>query len=86
LSGNALTQAIRLGGDAGYIVSVNSRPVDPCRDLRSLIGSAPWLDPEAIVPLVETRLHAVVRQGRSGVSAEWDGGLVLAGVKDAPPR
>ena len=86
LTGDALAQAIRLGGDAGYIVSVDSRPVDPCRDLQSVIGAAPWLDPETIVPLVDTRLQAVVRRGRSGVSADWDGGLVLAGGKDARPR
>jgi hypothetical protein len=86
LTGNAWAQAIRLGGDAGYIVSVDSRPVDPCRDLQSLIGAAPWLDPETIVPLIDTRLQAVVRRGRSGVSAEWDGGLVLAGIRDARPR
>jgi hypothetical protein len=86
LTGNAWAQAIRLGGDAGYIVPVDSRPVDPCRDLLSLIGAAPWLDPETIVPLIDTRLQAVVRRGRSGVSAEWDGGLVLAGLKDARPR
>jgi hypothetical protein len=39
-----------------------------------------WLDPETIVPLVETRLRAIVRRGRSGVHAEWDGVLVIAGV------
>ena len=86
LTGNALAQAIRLGADAGYVVSVDSRPVDPCRDLRSLIGAAPWLDPETIVPLIDTRQQAVVRRGRSGVSSEWDGGLVLAGAKDSRPR
>ncbi len=86
MTGNALAQALRLGADAGYVVSVDSRPVDPCRELQSLLGSAPWLDPETIVPLIDTRLQAVVRRGRSGVSAEWDGGLVLAGVEDARPR
>jgi hypothetical protein len=86
LTGNALAQAIRLGADAGYVVSIDSRPVDPCRDLQSLIGAAPWLDPETIVPLIDTRLQAVVRRGRSGVSAEWDGGLLLAGVSDSRPR
>ena len=30
--------------------------------------------------LVETRLQAIVRRGRSGVTAEWDGGLVIAAV------
>ena len=86
LTANALAQAIRLGTDAGYVMSVDSRPVDPCRDLQSLIGAAPWLDPETVVPLIDTRLQAVVRRGRSGASAEWDGGLVLAGVGDSRRR
>jgi hypothetical protein len=42
---------------------------------------APWLDPETIVPLVDTRLQAIVRRGRSGLTAEWDGGVVVAGSR-----
>jgi hypothetical protein len=78
LTGASLAQAQRRGADAGYITSVDSRPVDPCHDLQALMESAPWLDPETIVPLVDTRLQAIVRRGRSGVTVEWDGGLVLA--------
>lgn len=80
LTGEALAVARRRGTDAGYIVAVASSPVDPCRDLQALMDGAPWLDPETIVPLVDTRLHAIVRRGRSGISAESDGGLVLGGV------
>jgi extracellular solute-binding protein (family 5) len=80
LTGEALARAQRRGTDAGYVISVDSRPVDPCRDLQALMDGAPWLDPETLVPLVETRLQAIVRRGRSGVTAEWDGGLVIAGV------
>ena len=65
LTGEALAQAQRRGADAGYVTSVDSRPVDPCRDLQALMDSARWLDPETIVPLVETRLQAIVRRGRS---------------------
>jgi Bacterial extracellular solute-binding proteins, family 5 Middle len=79
LTGRALAQARRLGTDGGYLMSVDSRPVDPCRDLHDLMEAAPWLDPEAIVPLVETRLQAIVRRGRTGISTEWDGGITLAG-------
>ena len=82
LSGEALARARRLGSDAGYVMSVDSRPIDPCRDLQALMDGARWLDPETIVPLVDTRMQAIVRRGRSGVTAEWDGGLVLAGVND----
>ena len=82
LMGEALTSARRLGNDGGYIVSVESRPVEPCRDLQALMDSARWLDPVTIVPLVETRMQAVVRRGRAGITAEWDGGLLIASMKD----
>jgi hypothetical protein len=79
LTGDALARARRMGNDAGYVVAVDSRPVDPCRELHVLIDNVRWLDPEAIVPLVDTRLQAIVQRGRAGVIAEWDGGLLLAG-------
>ena len=79
LTGEALAAARRRGTDAGYIMSLDNRPVDACRDLQMLVDGARWLDPETIVPLVETRRRAIVRRGRSGVTAEWDGGLLIAG-------
>jgi hypothetical protein len=79
LSGAALAQAVRLGADAGYVTAVDTQPLDPCRDLQLLTEGARWLDPETLVPLVETRLRAVVRRGRSGVIVEGDGGVVIAG-------
>ena len=79
LTGEALTLALRRGNDAGYIVALDNRPIDACRDLQALLDDARWLDSEAIVPLVETRMRAIVRRGRSGVSAEWDGGVVIEG-------
>lgn len=84
LTGEALAVARRRGTDAGHIVAVATSPVDPCRDLQALMDGAPWLDPETIIPLVDTRLHAIVRRGRSGFSAESDGGLVIAGMNDRP--
>ena len=79
LTGEPLALAKRLGSDVGYVISVDSRPIDPCRDLQELIEGARWIDPETIVPLVDTRLHAIVRRGRSGgVIADWDGGMVIA--------
>ena len=79
VAGEALTLALRRGNDAGYVLALDSRPVDPCGGLQTLMDDARWLDPETIVPLVETRMHAIVRRGRSGVTAEWDGGVVIAG-------
>ena len=84
LSGEALVQAQRRGTDAGYIMSLDRRPLDPCREIQVVMDGARWLDPETIIPLVDTRLHAIVRRGRSGFSAESDGGLVIAGMNDRP--
>lgn len=83
LSGDALATARRLGRDAGFIVAVDSRPLDPCRDMHALLDTARWLDPATIVPLVETRLQAIVRRGRTGIITEWDGGVLLAGPAPA---
>ena len=77
LTGEDLARARRLGADAGYIVSVESRPLDACHELKALNASVPWFNAKAIVPLVETRLQAVVRRGRSGATAEFDGALLI---------
>jgi hypothetical protein len=83
MNGAALALARRQGADAGYIVAIDSQPLDPCRDLQTLVEGSPWLDPGTIVPLVETRLRAVVRRGRSGVTTEWDGGILIAATSGA---
>ena len=80
LSAAALALARRQGVDAGYVMVVDSQPLDPCRDLQVLMEGSRWLDPGSMVPLVETRLRAVVQRGRSGVTADWDGGVVIAGA------
>jgi hypothetical protein len=82
LTGEALALARRRGGDAAYVMSVDSRPFDSCRDLQVTTDDLRWLDPETIVPLVDTRLRAIVRRGHSGIAREWDGGLLLAGFED----
>jgi hypothetical protein len=78
LTGGALALARRRGSDAGYIMSFDRVPLDPCRELQVVMEGARWLDLETAVPLVDTRLHAIVRRGHSGAAAEWDGGLVIA--------
>ena len=78
LTGEALSRARRLGNDAGYLMALDARPLDPCRELQVLTEALPWLEPQAIVPLVETRPRAVVRKGVGGLTAEWDGGLQIA--------
>jgi hypothetical protein len=77
LTGAALASARRGGNDAAYIMSLDSRPLDPCREMLALVDEIGWIDPETIVPLADTRLEAIVRRGRSGVIVDWDGGLLL---------
>jgi hypothetical protein len=77
LSGEDLARARRLGADVGYVVSVESRPLDACHELKVLNASVPWFTAAGIVPLVETRLQAVVRRGRSGATAGFDGALLI---------
>lgn len=84
LTGEALARAVRVGADAAYVLAVDSQPLDACGDLKALVDRAPWLDPGTIVPLVDTRLHAVVRRGRSGLSMESDGGIVIAATAVRP--
>ncbi len=80
LTGDALAVALRRGADAAYVLSVDARPAEPCRDLQVLTDAAPWLDPETIVSLVDTRLQAIIRRGRSGLTMDADGGLHIAGA------
>lgn len=80
LTGEAFALALRGGGDAGYVMPFDIRPIDPCRELQIVMERAPWLDPATIVPLVDTRRRAIVRRGRSGIVSEWDGGLLIAGA------
>jgi hypothetical protein len=81
VTGDALAQARRRGTDAGYIVSLDRRPLDACRELQGMAAGARWLDPDTAVPLVDTRMRAIVRRGRTGLIVEWDGGLSLAGAE-----
>lgn len=83
LTGEPLATAWRRGADAGYIVRVDRQPLDACREMDVTIDGAPWLDPATLIPLVDTRLQAIVRRARTGVTAEGDGALAIGGSTDA---
>jgi hypothetical protein len=72
LAGEPLALALRRGTDAAYVMSFARVSIDPCRDVATAVERAPWLDPGSVVPLVDTRLQAIVRRGRSGITADWD--------------
>jgi hypothetical protein len=77
LTSDALAQALRRGNESAYILSLDRKPLEPCREMQVLMDRAGWIDPHTIVPLVDTRLQAIVRRGHSGLNAEWDGSLLL---------
>jgi hypothetical protein len=79
LTGEALAVARRRGADAAYVIALDRAPFDPCGEMASALDGAPWLESGAIVPLVDTRLRAIVRRGRSGVTVEGDGTVRIAG-------
>jgi hypothetical protein len=83
LTSEPLAMAWRRGSDAGYIMAIDRHPLDPCREMDVAIDRAPWLDPATLVPLVDTRMQAIVRRARSGATAEWDGALLIAGSSDS---
>ena len=76
LTGDGLMAAQSRGADAGYVTTLDRDPLDPCLEWRGVAERMPWLMPDAVVPLVETRLRAVVRRDRLSPVAERDGLLV----------
>lgn len=83
--------ALAEGLDSGYVLPLAGRPFGSCQEARVLTSRAPWLVRSAaaldaaVVPLVDTRTRAVVRRWRSGVAVEWDGALLLDGVRRVGP-
>jgi hypothetical protein len=55
-----LDAALRAGDEVAYIVSVPRFAERGCDALATLARRAPWLSPHAIVPLIDTRVHAIV--------------------------
>jgi hypothetical protein len=86
LAEERLADAWRRGADAAYVMALDRAPIEPCTEIGAAIERAPWLDPGTIVPLVDTRLRAIVRRGRSGVTVDWDGTPIVggSGARGAP--
>jgi hypothetical protein len=93
LSAEQFVMSLRLGEDLLYIVGLERFETDPCRAAQAWIAAAPWLVQSApstgpwsqvdladqLVPLVDTRAHAIVRSDRVGLKLDWDGTVVLFG-------
>jgi hypothetical protein len=83
VSESVLLSSIGYGDDVAYVVSVPRRPADPCYEAGTLLRRAPWLSipdvdlSETLVPLVDTRRHAIVKGGVVGLAVDWFGGILI---------
>jgi hypothetical protein len=84
LTGEALVKARGQGTDAGYIAFVDSRPFEPCNAKYTLLDAVPWA--RTILPLVDIRMQAVVRRGRSGLTTDYDGSVLIDDLNDPRSR
>lgn len=69
LDEDALLASLRAGHEAAYVLPL-PRTLAPCRDIPVPAGAA-------VVPLVDTRAHVIVRSGAPSMAVEWDGTLRL---------
>jgi hypothetical protein len=71
----AMAGALRGGSARAYIVGVPHTPLVPCRE------SATWPNGAGVIPLIDTRMSAIVRRGVPPLTVDFDGRLRPA---DAP--
>lgn len=59
LDAPALDTALRAGDELGYVVSLPRSPAVECDSLARLAQRVPWLGPRHVLPLIDTRAHAI---------------------------
>ena len=69
LDQDALAASLRAGREAAYVLAL-PQTLALCQDLAVPAGAA-------VLPLVDTRAHALVRQGAPPLTVDWDGTLRL---------
>ncbi len=69
LPADAMTKAIRGGFGSAYVVALPRTALVPCREV---VG---WPAGTTLIPLIDTRLSAVVRRGVPPLTVELDGAL-----------
>jgi hypothetical protein len=76
LAPEALAASLRSAGDRGYVVRLDRRAPDRCRQVQEfLAGDASGRT--AVVPLLDTRAHAILRRGCPRLVVDWYGTLRL---------
>jgi hypothetical protein len=69
-SDSAFQSALQAGSERAYVVAVPVHATVPCRE------RADWPSAALVVPLIETRPHAILRRGIPPLAVEWDGTVV----------
>lgn len=83
VTGSNLETSLLEGDDFAYIISLPCRPADACNEVNRLMARAQWLAllgadfGRAIVPIVDTRLHAIFDPGRVGLATGFRGVFLL---------
>jgi hypothetical protein len=72
----ALRESLREARETGYVVGLPRAPLIPCAE------PVPWPADVTVVPLVDTREHAILRRGAPPMTTDWDGTLRL--VQEMP--
>jgi len=85
-----LSQSLWSGNDFAYIVSVPRIPPDPCYGVRRLLARAPWISvpgadiSDVLLPLIDTRLHAITKKAMFGMIVDKYGNLTI--IDSSMPR
>ncbi len=90
-----IRESLLEGNDFAYIIALPLNPPDPCNEAKLLIESARWLSglgrdfARALLPLVDTRRHVIMRREAAGLSIDWYGNPFITGAlpqaAEAPP-
>ena len=76
LAADSFGVALRLETERGYVLRLPRQALVPCRE------SVAWPPRAAVVPLVDTRPHALLRRGAPALVVEWDAAVRPAEAGD----
>ena len=78
LAPNAFASALTSGSEQAYVFPLLRTTRDRCRSIGEVFGTTTWLGVQgAIVPLIDTRLRAVVRRDRLALRFTWDSTVAI---------
>jgi hypothetical protein len=78
-SGDAFAQALSAGSELAFVARVH-RGADECAT------RLPLSEGTILLPLIDTRRHAVITAGNVGLKAMWDGFLMTVAVSPSRGR